>query len=233
MIIIPSLDLVFIHVHKNAGKSVRNILKRLSRRLPAKTGYEIFYNKRWNGVEVSGHMKAAEIISRFPELSGWFKFSISRNTWDRIASSYFWIKSKPVTSGGFNALDLKAFPTFESYVCRLYDTWRNMEEKERVLRFYALESRMVFSDRRIIYPSQCYYFWDNFGNRKMLVDRLCRFEFLEKDLFDMLTVLGAGKKLRGMSLKKVGASPRDDYRKAYTSRMVEMIAEIYKDEINF
>jgi hypothetical protein len=82
MIICPKHHIVFIHVPKAAGTSVRNALK-LSGEIV--TPRNVYY-----------HATSEEIPKKY---SSFHSFGVARNPWDRAASFYFWNKEYRERSG--------------------------------------------------------------------------------------------------------------------------------------
>lgn len=90
--------LIFIHIPKSAGSSVSKIL----------------YKRNM------GHHPASELKRRMPKLfNDMYKFSIVRNPYKRLISTYDFIKSKGTTHGWVNwykEYDDKSFNNFQSFV---------------------------------------------------------------------------------------------------------------------
>ena len=229
MIVIPCHKLLYIHIHKNAGKSVRSDLKRLAVNTCAASDGPVYFNKEWAGEVVSGHATMQGVIERFPELQQYRKFSFVRNPWDRLASAYFWFKSKGLDRGGFNASHVKSYEDFDSFVRALHRSWKAMISQEGKDVGFRCSSAIKVNGKRIIYPSQCAYLYDCDGQR--LYDDVGYVERLDRDFSRIVTTAVGQDAAKHLSIKRIGSSGKRDYRELYTDETREMVGEVYACDI--
>ena len=178
---------IFIHIPKCAGVAVSQALY---------------------GNLGGGHTTFNEYLYIFKpdELSSYFKFTIVRNPWDRLVSSFYFLKS-----GGFNATDnawfkreLSGFRTFDAFV----KGWINEENIWKYSHFRPQHHYISVSHRRI------------------KLDFIGCFETIETD-FDYIT-----RKLNiSTILRKTNSSPRNNYRNYYTDESQKIVANVYKKDI--
>lgn len=86
MIISHDLRFIFIHVQKTGGTSIMQALLtqvKKSEPLP----------------ESMFHASITEVLEKFPETKGYFKFAFIRNPWDRLVSLYEFIRQTPNIPG--------------------------------------------------------------------------------------------------------------------------------------
>lgn len=224
MLAYPGKKLLFVHIHKNAGKAVKAALKRLIWRQYK----ELPYIREWKGQPLNGHISLPELISRFPEFGDYYAFATIRNPWDRLASAYFWIRSKPEgSSGGFNRSHLEWAPTFEIFVDGLWHSFKSFgDERENP---FVTKPSIRLHEAPYVYPSQVSYLYDDAG--MIGPQRVCRQERLFEDLRQVVVDVFGKKGLDFLELRVNGPSNKPDYRDLYTSEMVERVARMYAVDI--
>lgn len=104
MIISHKYKLIFVKTKKTSGSTLEFLL---SSRLGPKdicTGSERDGTSKVNTNISNGHMNLSKIKKIFPkEFENYYKFSIERNPWDKVVSSYFWHnKVKPEKYAGMD-----------------------------------------------------------------------------------------------------------------------------------
>lgn len=184
--------IVFIHIPKNAGTSITE-----------SKSCNFFMN---------GHYPINEIPSVFFK---YFKFSVVRNPWDRIVSSYEYSrmeKSYWHSNDGTTKYKLHVD----------YHTLKNKSFKECV--------DMLYHDRNSLKHQSWFpqYYWISNNNPKdikILVDKIFYYENLNNDYeFNQIVP----------DLPKINISKRMsiDYRDYYTDDLISKVAEIYKTDID-
>lgn len=176
---------IFIHIPKAAGTSVAlTLFNQGSSHIP---WFEYYYANP----------------SKFRR---YYKFSFVRNPWDRLASTYFFLKR-----GGMNKEDadwgnanLAAYPTFESFV----KGWVNEEN------IHSWEH----------FRPQHYFICDEEGRIQM--DFVGRMENIEHDFAVVAATLGCTK-----PLAKVNVGNLKHYSSYYTEETRDIVANVYKKDI--
>lgn len=179
---------IFVHIPKCAGVSMCRAL--------------------FGGL-AGGHTTLEEYLTIFEpkRIRNYFKFTVVRNPWDRVVSSYFFLKS-----GGFNEKDrlwsekeLAGFSSFDSFV-------RNWLNRTNIWKWAH-------------FNPQYFYMLDK--REKVHLDFVGLFENLESDFSHISRQLGLGRTLTRMN--KGDHRSYMDYYDATTRRIV---AEVYAEDIN-
>lgn len=182
-------DCIFVHIPKCAGNAIEISL----------------WGKRFGGHHT---IWLYQMIFTPEEFSRFFKFSVVRNPWDRLASAYFFLKN-----GGMNEFDrawadktLSAFADFNSFV----RGWVNEHNIETWVHFQPQTSFLCL-------------------NGKLMVDYVAHMETLEQDFQYICRQLHIdGKTLHTVNARKKTA----DYRQHYTDETREIVARVYAGDIN-
>ncbi len=157
---------------------------------------------------VGSHFTAADykVIFGKAAFKRYFKFAFVRNPWDRAVSAYTFYKS-----GDFNEntkrwgeKNLAAYPDFESFV----KGWLN---PETLYKRKAFMPQYVFICNQALVPE---------------VDFLGYFEHLERDFKHIQERLGIPA-----NLLHINSSPRADYREYYTRETRDIVADLYRKDI--
>jgi len=139
--------------------------------------------------------------------SDFFTFTIVRNPWDRLYSSY-----KFLEKGGINIHDKNAFETYLS-------TYKDFEDF--VLK--GLNEKIIWEIMHLI-PQ--YEFVCN-KNGKIIVDYVGRFENMNKSLDEINDILKSDFKLEHHN-----KTDKKDYKDIYTTEMIEKVHQIYQKDID-
>jgi hypothetical protein len=137
----------------------------------------------------------------------YFKFAFVRNPWDRLVSTFFFLKR-----GGMDEVDrawaaqnLAVYPDFGNFV-------RN---------WLTPENAMSFPHFR----PQCFFVADEAG--KVMVDFLGRYETLAKDFAEVTCRLG-----RNCGLPVVNKGEHAPFTAYYDDETREIVARVYSRDIN-
>lgn len=177
---------IFVHITKTAGTSVA---KSLFGELPY-------------------HYRAFEyrVIYGHKTFRNYFKFAFVRNPWDRLLSSFKYLKS-----GGWNEDDrrwaehnLHNVDSFEYFVCH----WLTPERLDAHIHFWP-QYRFV-TDRK----------------GKLIIDYLGYLETINDDFEKIAKHLAISAQL-----KHENATNKTDYRTQYTQAMIQRVAELYAKDI--
>lgn len=176
---------IFIHIPKAAGTSVAlSLFGQGSRHVPW------FEYKKAN----AGKFK------------GYFKFTFVRNPWDRLASSYFFLRKGGMDpqDAAWAEINLRQFNDFGSFV----RGWVNEENVQTWVHFLP----------------QCYFICDSDG--KVMMDFVGRMENMENDFAYVAERLGCNKKLA-----KVNAGNNRHYSSHYDEETQEIVRRVYARDI--
>ena len=180
-----STKTIFIHIPKTAGTSLVNAI----------------YN-----INPEGHKSVLFLKEIFEDdLSSFFKFCFVRNPYDRLFSSYMFLKK-----GGVNIHDINAY---NKYLC----CYKDFED-------FVLNGLSEELTREIIhFTPQTYFICDNTGS--IIVDFIGRFESLEKDVEKLSEMLDIE-----INLPHLNINEKDCY--IYTDEMKIKVNEVYKQDFD-
>ena len=178
---------IFVHITKTAGTSVaRSMFNYLPYHYTA-IQYRVIYGKK--------------------TFDKYFKFAFVRNPWDRLYSSYRYLKS-----GGWNEKDkkwadehLSEFDDFKDFVIN----WLNEENIRKHIHF----------------KPQCDFVCDKKNN--ILVDYIAYFEHLNDEFSVISKKLGINSELASFNI-----NPGENYKDVYSAEMIKIVREVYKNDIN-
>jgi chondroitin 4-sulfotransferase 11 len=176
---------IFIHIPKAAGTSVAlTLFNRGSRHVT------------WQEYYVANPKKFAN----------YFKFSFVRNPWDRLVSTYFFLKK-----GGMNESDarwsrnvLNNYPDFNSFV----HSWINEENIQTWIHFIP----------------QYEFICD--GNGNIMMDFVGRMENMDVDFSYVAKKLACSE-----NLKKVNVGDRKHYSYYYDTETLEIVRKVYSKDV--
>ena len=178
---------IFVHIPRTGGTSVSKAL---------------FGN-------LSGsHISIAEYRSIFDngEFEDYFKFSFVRNPWDRLVSTYQYLRA----GGAQVNHDLKMQSKIQPY-----------EDFGDFVRSWLLPSAL--EDGIHFLPQQTFISLDD---ENVPLDYIAHFETLHDDFYYI-----AGKLGLSASLPHLNASKRTQYKDYYDQETIEIVAELYRKDI--
>lgn len=109
MIVSHKHEFIFIKTRKTAGSTLEKLLYPRLGCEDICTGSPRDETPQLNTTDTNGHMGWERIKKKYPyEWKNYFKFTIERNPWDKVVSSYFWHKT--IKEERFGAM------SFEDYV---------------------------------------------------------------------------------------------------------------------
>jgi hypothetical protein len=223
MLACPERRFLFVHIHKNAGRSIKRYLKAAARL----QGMEDPDTRSYRGAWVHGHTSLAVLRRRFPELCDWFSFASTRDPLDRLLSAYYWIDGKAPDARGLSASNLERIRSFDHFVERLYDCWRADPQRDSPRgAFHHPRAQVRLNDEEFIYPDQCAYLCN--ANGEMLVDALVRQEALEEDLTRLLPRLFGEADARPPQMRPAGRSSRPQELPITDPRTFERVFDMYR-----
>jgi hypothetical protein len=177
---------IFIHIPKTAGTSVaQSLFGQPSRHVT------------WHEYEAANPGKFRR----------YFKFAFVRNPWDRLASTYFFLRK-----GGLNAVDaqwaertLGAYPDFGAFV-------RGWVDERNIASWVHFRAQHEF----ICAP-----------DGKVMVDFVGRVESMDADFAHVAQRLG-----RTSELAKLNVGERRHYSTCYDDKTREIVARVYARDID-
>lgn len=179
---------IFIHIPKNAGMSVC---------------YALFGN------HAGSHRRLRDYYNVFPEstIREYYKFAFVRNPWDRLVSTYVFLKKGGMTDKdkAWADANLSEYDDFGTFVRK----WINPENIYTYIHFIPQFEFVI--DK----------------NGESGVDFVGRFENLNRDFETVAQQLGIESEL-----KKVNSSRKDsEYRSFYDDETREIVAKVYARDI--
>ena len=133
MIVSYKHKFVFVKTKKTAGSTLEKLMFPYLGTKDVCTGSPRDDTPRINTSSTDGHASWAKIQSSYPsEFRDYFKFTIERNPWDKVVSSYYW--HQEIKPAQFANMD------FETYVmtCDLLPVdWLNYTDRQGVRRVTA------------------------------------------------------------------------------------------------
>jgi hypothetical protein len=157
-----------------------------------------------------GHYRADEITCKFPRLyKKSFVFSMVRNPWSRSLSAYKFAKIGRTETMGMKNPEQYQVPQFDNF--------------ERFVLEWLPQQDLRQSD--FVFQPQYIYLYDQ--NLQLMVDSVGKVESIDQDIkvveYEMQ---------RSLPIKRINStSDNDDYRNAYTTEMRDMIAKLYRTDI--
>jgi hypothetical protein len=129
MIVSHKHKFIFLKTRKTAGSTLEKILYPYLGEFDVCTGSERDETPRLNTDNKNGHLNWHQIENLYPtEWKNYYKFTIERNPWDKVVSSYFWHQT--IKKERFGAM------SFEEYVetCELLPIdWTKYASKRNVM----------------------------------------------------------------------------------------------------
>ena len=160
------------------------------------------------GELINSHFTADELKVIFGKAAfkRYFKFAFVRNPWDRAVSAYTFYKTRKSDNiKRWGEKHLADYPDFESFV-----------------KGY-LNPETIYTSKKAFWPQYVFICDEALVSQ---VDFLGYFEHLERDFKRVQERLGVSA-----NLLHINASPRTDYREYYTSETRDIIADLYRKDI--
>lgn len=166
----------------------------------------IFVLKQKAGLKGRGHDSAKKLRNKHKKLfNSYFKFAFVRNPWDKVVSFYFYNTKRNWDRYPFSS---KTRPDFNKFIKNWY----------------------VKGSRRGFHPlshSPCLD-WVSDKNG-VIVDYIGRFENLQPDFDFVCDKIGIPSQI----LPKRNASSRADYKEYFNQESIDIIAKMYKKDIDY
>lgn len=179
---------IFVHIPKNAGISV---------------SYALFGNTGGSHRKIRDYQK---IFSR-RKFKTFYKFTFVRNPWDRLVSTYFFLKQGGLTEKDKQWAEehIMQYENFETFVLE----WLT---EENILNSLHFQPQHIFLEDK---------------DGEFAIDFIGRFENLQEDFKKVTTKLNMER-----DLKKTNTSTRaKDYQSYYNSATAEKVKKIYDKDI--
>lgn len=193
-----SLRYVFIHIPKCAGTSIHRALRNMHEQVSLPIDPRKYHK----------HAKAADVRPILgPLWDDSFKFSIVRNPWDLMVSSYHWWRRQAgqYSSLAIQAGEVREMGGFAKFMQSQFGQEMLNEQRGKELLDWIAE------------------------DGKMIVDFVGRYEDLESDWARICQRLGVAP----VRLTRENASARGDYRQLYDETSKRLVAERFRRTIEF
>lgn len=211
MFLSPRHRILFVHIAKTGGTSIRSALRRLHWTDPYAIPITLVNEltrllKYKTGAKFPRHAKAIAAYENIgePFWSRLFKFTFVRNPWDLQVSSWHHLQR-------VSAAPTDQFETFEDFLRYKFDP-------DRPWQYHFEASRQV----------QSHYIIDFKGN--VIVDFIGRFERLHEDFAEVCRLAG----IRQLQLphRRHSSERQRDYRTYYDDVTIELVANHYAEDID-
>jgi len=182
---------IFVHIPKTAGISVCKALF---------------------GNLAAGHstIEQFKLFYRPSTFRNYFKFTFVRNPWDRLHSSYHFLKKGGVRPQDlvFRDTHLTSINSFENFVMN----WLTVDRFETIVHLRPQYSFLTLPDEK----------------DDVLVDFVGRFENIENDFLTITRKLGMKEK---QLPKENVTADKKNYKMEYTPEMIERVYKLYERDI--
>jgi len=184
-------EIVFVHVPKTGGASVLQIC--LRHRVVV-IGHDLRHPNYFSLMDYKKHK---------PDI---FSFTIVRNPWDRVVSTYFFLKG-----GGIKQEDKEDSGRFvDRYSCFDEFVLEAFKDEEILEQIHFRPQHKWLSD-----------------DRSLIVDQVGKFEHLQEDCSKWFRLVG----LPNYTLPHVNKSTHNQYKTYYTDKTATIIRHIYSRDI--
>ena len=207
--------LIFVHIPKTGGMSTLNSL----------SCFELIYHKN-----IEHDIKKIKNKKKNPE--DYLSFTIIRNPWDRMVSNYFFHKQRIHNDTTLHELLFKPNEKekLKTWIKKHNDEdelWKNHEFKDWLKLFDEKESAKSLS---IYHDTIKTTYMDLIGiNGKISVDYIINLHNFKKEI-NLIKIL-SGKPFNNPKHVHKNKSDHKDYREYYDSESIELVANLFKKDI--
>ena len=182
-----NLKCIFVHIPKTAGISITNgLFQNMGGSHRTIKNYLLYFNNK--------------------EFKNYYKFCFVRNPWDRLVSSYIFLKN-----GGMHEGDAKWAKKHLSNCKDFEDFVINFLQKKTVLNYIHFKPQFEFI---------CFM-------NKILVDKIYKFENIQSAIDDISNILNIEFEIERKNVSK----KRDGYREYYNEVTKKIVSNLYAKDI--
>ena len=184
--------------------------------IPKNAGTSIAVASRDIGCFVKGHdfRKSSFVeMKDLPPLilKQYITFAVVRNPWDRLWSAFNYLNS-----GGRNIDDYR---DSQKFISKFGGNFQLFVKNGLAINYQNLVEQMHF---------RAQHTWICDQNHNVLVDYVLRYERLQEELNDFLSIQGR----RPVKLPSVNVSHVDDYRQYFDDEMIRITEEVYSVDVS-
>ena len=191
MILSPKYKFMFLHIPKSAGTTIRSILKTKDKKIK----------------EIFGHPTFSEIQTKY-DVSNYYKFTFTRNPWDRFVSTFFYLKKNNKNEKLLNEARKKVCNySFASFVKELH------LEKNQFSKHYFIHFRPQI------------HFLESMDN----IDFIGRFENIQEDFDVVCDKIG----ISHQELPHFNRVKHKHYTEYYDDETRQIVAKMYAKDIEY
>ena len=248
----PNKKILYIHPPRNGGKSIESIFWKLAP-VRGSSGHETIREVMTNGIDFEEEInKKINIKLNSKDLKNYYCFMFCRNPWDRLVSFYHhmiqdwnsnylkpfekWIKGKNRRGADYKRCLLPQsqlhFITL-NYPSKKLKRFRDKNRGGAGIMYQNINDDKL--SRRMLNTE----YFTEYNNKLILnLSFLGRFENYKSDYNTLCNNLQKHnsqlhKRLNSMSLPHHNKSTHNDYREYYDDESIELVSEIYADDIDF
>lgn len=198
----PDKKVLFIHIPKNAGTSIKKAL---------------------NITPIGGHYSCDYYQKTFPEkFNSAYKFTIVRNPWDRFVSCYEYAKMEE----SFWHTNTNRKDAYFNFLHEDYNLVNKYDFNEFIEKYYDCFMNNKPFTKSPVWKAQTDFILS--PDDKMMVDKIYYYNNLKELIFDLEEILN--KKIVFPYINQT--KKEKNYKIYYNNKSMNLISKIYKKEID-
>ena len=219
-------EFLFVHANKTGGNSVNKALESYGYKYPAEHGY----GHESINFPHSQHWTLQEIM-KIGDFDDYYKFSISRNPWDRMVSYYRKNVCNPIAAPYVDA-------EFNDWIKMAFVDKETPEYKMRVDKRYSHKGGVYEREHDGIRNIDEVYFYIKDEDGKIGVDYVIDFKFLSIGFSNVMRRLGINAQLEELPQMRSDIKTHEGkffniktYHDMYNSESIDIISKAFSNDI--
>lgn len=194
---------IFVHIPKTGGSSIEDVIWPLESDKVVENLWMGFIKPYYNKYQTGGlqHLTCKQIKTHvgFEVFNSYYKFTVVRNPWEKAVSQFIYMKHVRKDLRKF--IGMTKWTSFKKYL------------------------KLISKKEHVQWMKQVDFICEK--NGKIMVDKVIRFENIEKEFELVRQHLG----IPDIKLPWVNKSKRKHYTEYYNKRTIQMVSNLYKEDI--